>query len=142
MTVRLNDDLSKSRRVSGERRWSIEALQPPISSTDAPSLELRYTEGAEVMGDEDMLLADGVSAKLVNDGVYVDPESDPMLDVLRKPADARGEEELASLRQTTSMVKFFHQMKDSTLHHELCRHMTLEQARDDWVTTCLCLFLH
>ena len=123
-----------------DRRWSIDQPATPPRTAEQPvgtgSVAMRigerpHTTVESINEEEDarpLMLAPDSEAVLVNEGTMPDPNSDPMLRVLRKPPDLRTEEDLIVVANATKTVKFFRQMGDAALHRELCRHMTLEQV--------------
>ena len=137
----VTEDISQNkRRGSMDRRWSIDQPATPPRTAEQPvgtgSVAMRigerpHTTVESINEEEDarpLMLAPDSEAVLVNEGTMPDPNSDPMLRVLRKPPDLRTEEDLIVVANATKTVKFFRQMGDAALHRELCRHMTLEQV--------------
>ena len=150
LTARPSDlvvkDVAKSRRAS--RRWSVQVPQggsllsilPKKPSAVNTILENEDEEDSDSGMDhgEASLIAPDSEVKLLDDttrgGDQDDAEaieSDPQLRVLRKPANARTDEDLSFICSETANVKFFRQLEDAKLHMELCRHITFQIVQID-----------
>lgn len=147
-------DVGKGRR--GSRRWEVTeprtGLLPSTSSAALPQKQSpmpveSFMEEGKVNEDENAgsgsqtlevkLIASDSNVKLVDDsprGGSNDPDiiaSDPLLRVLRKPSEARTDDELNLICRETANVKFFRQIEDPKLHLELCRHITYQDVPAD-----------
>ena len=90
-------------RTRVSRRWSIEVPQNSSSSLGAA----KAADGAQEGEGSMQMLGPESRAVLIDDRDLADAESDALLRVLRKPPDARSEEELQTVMQKTQNVNFF-----------------------------------